>query len=450
VGAINNWSEGDGAYAGGGAVVVAAGPLHVMRIRHLARMAATFALTLVLCASAGCASYDPVLHLPALDASDPAFAATLAAYSGSAVVSGNRVDILLNGDEIFPAKLRAIRGARKNINYAQYVFEEGQPSVDIVSALAERCRAGVTVNLLLDAVGALSMPDEYRQLMQEAGCRIESFRPLSPFALDKLNNRNHRRILVVDGKIGITGGSGTSGKWGGNGRTQNHWRDTDVWVEGPVVEQLQGAFAENWLEATGVALGGRDYFPRPLDPKGKVAAQAVRSSPASGSASMYVVFLLAMSSAQRSIYITNPYFLPDDKMINTLTETARRGVRVVVLLPGAIDHNLVRQASRSELGKLLRAGVEVYEYGPAMLHAKTMVVDGRWATVGSTNLDQRSFSLNDELNLVVYDEAVAQKLERVFQDDLSHSTQVTYERWRSRSLVSRFLEFLSIPVRNQM
>jgi cardiolipin synthase A/B len=422
-----------------------------MRIRRFARVGqAALAVALALCASAGCATYDPVLQLPALQAADPAFAATLAAYSGSSVVSGNRVEILLNGDEIFPAKLRAIKGARKTINYAQYVFEQGDPSRDIANALAERCRAGVTVNLLLDAVGALSMPDEYRQLMQQAGCRIETFRPLSPFEVDKVNNRNHRRILVVDGKVAITGGSGTSGKWGGNGRTEDHWRDTDVWVEGPVVEQLQGAFAENWLETTGVALGGRDYFPSPLEPKGKVAAQAVRSSPASGSAPMYVVMLLAMASAQHSIYITNPYFLPDKKMIKTLTATAKRGVRVVVLLPGAIDHNLVRQASRSELGKLLEAGVEVYEYGPALLHAKTMVVDGRWATVGSTNLDQRSFSLNDEINLVVYDEAVARKLERVFQDDLSRSKQVTHEDWRSRSFASRFLELLSLPVRDQM
>src|SRR5882672_9135443 len=381
---------------------------------------------------AGCGHHQPVLQLPALEMGHPSFAATVAAYTGSAAVSGNRVEILLNGDEIFPAKLRAIRSARKSINYAQYVFDEGQPSVDIANALAERCRAGITVNLLLDGVGTLTMPEEYRKLLHEAGCRLETFRPLNPLAFDRFNYRNHRRILVVDGRVGITGGSGTSGKWGGNGQTEDHWRDTDVWVEGPVVEQLQGAFAENWLEATGVALGGRDYFPSPLEAKGAVAAQAVRSSPKGGSAAMYVVFLLAMTSAQRSIYITNPYFLPDNKMIDSLAEAARRGVRVVVLLPGAIDHNLVRQASRSELGRLLEAGIEIYEYRAAMLHAKTMVVDSRWATVGSTNLDRRSFALNEELNLVVYDQAVAERLERVFRDDLTRSKQVTYESWKSR------------------
>jgi len=408
------------------------------------------AAALVVPMLAGCANHTPVLRLPALEMGHPTFAATVAAYTGSPVVGGNRVEVLLNGDEIFPAKLRAIRSARRTINYAQYVFEEGKPAQEVAQALAERCRAGVTVNVLLDAVGALALPTEYRDIMTNAGCRVESFRPLSPFAIDKVNNRNHRRILVADGRMGITGGSGTSGKWGGDGKTQDHWRDTDVWIEGPVVEQLQGAFAENWLEATGIALGGRDYFPAPLEAKGHASAQAVRSSPAGGSAAMYTMFLLAMASARRSIYITNPYFLPDDKMVETLVRTARNRVRVVLLLPGAIDHNIVKQASRAELGRLLEAGVEVYEYRAALLHAKTMVVDSRWATVGSTNLDRRSFALNDEINLVVYDEAIAHRLERIFEADLARSRRITYEGWRNRSMMSRFLEFLALPVRDQM
>ena len=408
------------------------------------------AAALVVPTLAGCAHQSPVLRLPALEMGHPTFAATVAAYTGSPVVGGNRVEVLLNGDEIFPAKLRAIRSARRTINYAQYVFEEGKPAQEVAQALAERCRAGVTVNVLLDALGALALPTEYRDIMTNAGCRVEIFRPLSPFAIDKVNNRNHRRILVVDGRMGITGGSGTSGKWGGDGKTQDHWRDTDVWIEGPVVEQLQGAFVENWLEATGIALGGRDYFPAPLEAKGHASAQAVRSSPAGGSAAMYTMFLLAMASARRSIYITNPYFLPDDKMVETLVRTARNRVRVVLLLPGAIDHNIVKQASRGELGRLLEAGVEVYEYRAALLHAKTMVVDSRWATVGSTNLDRRSFALNDEINLVVYDEAIAHRLERIFEADLARSRRITYEGWRNRSMMSRFLEFLALPVRDQM
>ena len=407
-----------------------------------------FGLALLLVTA--CSRVPPHLELPHLEARQPAFAATLGGYSGTPVVGGNRVDILLNGEEIFPAKLAAIRNARRSINYAQYVFEDGRPAEAIAAALAERCRAGVLVNVLLDAVGALAMPSELRTEMTGAGCRVETYRPLSPFTIDRVNNRNHRRILVVDGVVGVTGGSGISGKWSGDGKA-GHWRDTDVRIEGPVVEQLQGAFAENWLEATGVAIGGPAYFPRRrLDSKGDVDAQVVRSSPAGGSTAMYTVFLLALASARQSIHITNPYFVPDEKMISTLLGAAQRGVRVVLVIPGAIDHNLVRQASRSEFGRLLKGGVLIYEYRPALLHAKTMVIDGIWATVGSTNLDHRSFALNEELNVVVYDRNLARRLEEVFEQDLANSRQVTYRDWSRRSLASRFLELLSLPLREQM
>ena len=418
--------------------------------RRRARVVVALMAATLLAGGAGCSRQEKVLHLPALDVGNPTFATTLAAYAGTGVVRGNRIEVLLNGDEIFPAKLRIIKSARKTINYAQYVWEEGEPSENIANALAKRCREGLSVNILLDAVGALSMPSDYRQRMVDAGCKVESFRPLSPFTIDKVNYRNHRRILIADGLVGITGGSGTSGKWGGNGRQADHWRDTDIWVEGPVVEQLQGAFAENWLETTGIALGGADYFPGSMEPKGQVAAQVIRSSPGGGSVAMYTMYLLAMNSAKRSIDITNPYFLPDEKMIDTLVKTARRGVRVRLLLPGAIDHNLVRQASRSKLGRLLLAGVQIYEYRAALLHAKTMVVDGEWATVGSTNLDNRSFGLNDEVNVITYDGGVGRRLERVFVDDLGRSEQITYQSWKDRGIVSRFLEIISIPVRGQM
>jgi cardiolipin synthase len=234
----------------------------------------------------------------------------------------------------------------------------------------------------------------------------------------------------------------------GNGRVENHWRDTDVKVTGPVVEYLQGAFAENWLEATGIVLGGEAYFPRPRAPEGTVYAQVVRSSPAGGGLAMYTTFLLAVSAARRSIYVTNPYFVPDRRLTQAFIDAVRRGVRVVVLVPGVIDHNLVRQASRGNFGRLLRAGVEIYEYRAALLHAKTMVIDGVWATVGSTNLDSRSFTLNDELNLVVYDAEVARRLEQVFRDDLLHSERVGYATWRRRSLVDRFLEWLATPIQD--
>ena len=415
------------------------------RYRVIFPLVAAFLLT-----QGGCGHVQPHLEVPDLRIAEPSFRATLVGYAGGVVVGGNRIDVLLNGDEIFPTKLEMIRSARKTITYAQYVFEEGAPAADTAQALAERCRAGVKVHVLVDAVGSLMMPAQYRDWLTEAGCELVYYRPLSPWAMDRVNNRNHRRILVVDGRAGVTGGSGTSGKWSGNGRQEGQWRDTDIRLEGPVVAQLQGAFAENWLEATGVALGGPDYFPSPIEAKGQVESQIVRSSPAGGSVAMYTMFLLAIASARRSIYITNPYFVPDDKMLSTLLQARQRGVRVVLLLPGATDHNLVRQASRSELGRLLQAGIKVYEYRAALLHAKTMVIDSIWATVGSTNLDRRSFELNEELNLVVYNPDIARRLEGVFEADLRGSREVTYEAWKNRGIVSRFLEALSLPFRDQM
>jgi cardiolipin synthase len=398
----------------------------------------------------GCGLAPPHLEVPDLKITEPTFRATLVGYAGGAVVGGNRIDVLLNGEEIFPAKLAAIRSARKSITYAQYVFEEGAPAADTARALAERCRAGVKVHVLVDAVGSLLMPPQYRDWMTEAGCELASYRPLTPWTIDRANYRNHRRVLVVDGRVGITGGSGISGKWSGNGKEEGQWRDTDLRVEGPVVNQLQGAFVENWLEATGVALGGPDYFPWPIERRGEVASQVVRSSPAGGSAATYSMFLLAMASARHSIYITNPYFVPDDKMIETLIRARQRGVRVVLLLPGVIDHYMVRQAGWSQLGRLLQAGIQVYEYRAALLHAKTMVIDSIWTTVGSTNLDRRSFELNEELNLVVYSAEIARRLERVFMDDLERSRPVTYERWKNRGIVSRLFELLAVPVRDQL
>jgi len=411
------------------------------------RLAIPLALMLL---TAACARVNPHVLLPDLQLGEPSFFPTLEAYTSAPITGRNAVDFLLNGEEIFPALIEAVHSARKSITYAQYFFEDGPVARELVEAFAERCRAGVGASILLDAFGSLDMPAEHIERMKSSGCHVVMFRPLSPLAWNRSNKRNHRRILVVDGRLGFTGGSGVSRKWMGNGRVENHWRDTDVRVRGPIVEYLQGAFAENWLEATGVALGGPDYFPWPIEARGSVESQIVRSSPAGGSVAMYTMFLLAMASARRTIYITNPYFVPDDKMIGTLVQARQRGVRVVLLLPGAIDHNLVRQASRSQLGRLLQAGVQVYEYRAALLHSKTMVIDSMWATVGSTNLDRRSFELNEELNLVVYNGEIARRLERVFVDDLERSRQITYEQWKNRGIVSRVLEMLALPIRGQL
>jgi cardiolipin synthase len=393
---------------------------------------------------------DPPMYetLPALTIGEPAFVATVEAHLSTPVVGGNRVSVLLNGDEIFPAKLAAVRSARTSINYAEYFWAEGDVGRELADALADRCRAGVPVKILLDGVGTLYMPATHVATLQRAGCRVVSFRSLAGWDPRRHNYRNHRRILVIDGRLGISGGSGVSEKWAGDGRQDGHWRDTDIRIEGPAVAGLQAAFAENWREATRELLGGPAYFPGPIAAAGDVRVQIVPSSPAGGSYAVYTMVLLAMASAERSILMTNPYFVLDQRMTEALLAAARRGVRVAALTPGKIDHNLVRSASRRDFGRLLQGGVHIFEYQPALLHSKTLVVDGVWATIGSTNLDNRSFALNDELNVAVHDARFARRLQEIFERDLERARPVTYEQWRRRGLKERLMETLVFPVRD--
>ena len=401
--------------------------------------------------AAGCAQINAdLVRLPTVDLGEPAFYPTLQAYGGAPILGGNDVRILLNGEQIFPAVVEAIQAARTSITYAQYFFDEGPVAHDVIQALAERCRAGIPAHILVDGVGSLNMPAEDRETLREAGCPVRTFRAVRPWALRRANNRNHRRILVVDGRVGFTGGSGVSRKWMGDGRTAGHWRDTDVRIEGSAVEWMQAAFMENWVEAVGEALGGEAYFPRVRPSRESVAVQVVRSSPEGGSSAIYNTFVIALNAARESVRITNPYFLLDDGMMKVVLERVRRGVKVEVLVPGIIDHAFVRQASRATWGPLLKAGVKIYEYQPALLHAKTMVIDGRWATVGSTNLDPRSFALNQELNVVIYDRAIARRLEDAFSADLSHARAIDHAAWASRGIRARLFELVVFPVRNML
>ena len=409
---------------------------------------AILSLLIVLLAAAGCTKLEEHRQLPEVEVGDASFHPTLEAYADAPIVPGNQVRILLNGDEIFPAIVEAIRSARTSVTYAQYYFEEGPVADDLVAALAEGCRAGIPTHVLLDGVGTAAMPTRHLDQLAAARCEVRTFRPVRPWTLRRANYRNHRRILVVDGRVGVTGGSGVSEKWMGDGRTEGHWRDTDVRIEGPAVEWLQAAFVENWLEATQTALGGAAYFPRPRAATGAVAAQVVRSSPAGGSFAMYSTLLIALNGARRSIRITNPYFLIDDVMRDAILDRVRRGITVEVLVPGTIDHRFVREASRATWGPLLQAGVRMYEYRPALLHSKTIVIDGAWATVGSTNLDNRSFAMNEELNVVVYDRGVARRFEEIFADDLRRSRPITYEDWKHRGLRARLFELLVAPIRD--
>ncbi|HEX2928484.1 MAG TPA: cardiolipin synthase [Candidatus Binatia bacterium] len=399
----------------------------------------------------GCAKVISVYKIPDITLGEPSFFPTIEAHTDAPIVGGNRVDILLNGDETFPAMLRDIKSATRTITFAQYLYEDGPIAYQLAEAFAERCRAGITVNILLDSHGT-NTPAEIPDMMRDAGCQVELFRRIEApqvifvWKLLRYNYRNHRRILVIDGRIGFTGGYGISEAWTGNGRNAKHWRETNARIEGPLVKNLQAAFAESWLEATGALLGGDSYFPK-LEGRGQISAQIVKSSPIGGSFQNYMLFLISIASARKSILITNPYFIPDERMVDALLQAAARGVRVTVLVPGEIDHKIVYRASRRNYGRMLLGGIQLYEYRPALMHAKTMVVDGIWATIGSTNFDNRSFALNEELNLTVHNGAFARRLEEIFHEDLRHAKQITYEDWDSRGLEEKFFELFSYPIK---
>jgi cardiolipin synthase A/B len=412
-------------------------------------------LFLILMLLLGCAGPTPVTKIDPMIVGEATFFPTIAAHTDAPIIGGNKIDVLLNGEQTFPAMLKAIRGARKSITYAQYLYQDGAIAYELAEAFAERCRAGLTVKLLLDSHGGGKIPKDIPQLLTDAGCQLEWFRRvrlfqfITPWELLNYNYRNHRRILVIDGILGFTGGHGVAEEWTGDGRTDEKWRDTDVRVEGPIVQQLQAAFVESWRDTTGHILGGDLYFPA-LKPVGKVNAQIVKSSPLGGTYESYMLLLLSISSARKSIHLSNPYFLPDERMQEALLDAVKRGVSVVVLTPGKIDHKLVYWASRRGFEPLLLGGIQIYEYQAALMHAKTMVVDGVWAHVGTTNLDNRSFALNEEINLIAYDHAVAGELEKAFADDLKYSKKLTYEAWKARPWREKFLEFFTIPLKEQL
>ena len=400
----------------------------------------------------GCASTPTPLTLPSVDIDEPAFRTSLEAFAGATIVGDNRVDILLNGEQTFPALLDTIRSARNTITFEAYIFHEGKIADDIVGALVERCHAGVRVAMLLDAHGSKGLPQRYIGDLETAGCEIvPDFRPLRIWNLERTNKRNHRRIVVVDGRVGFTGGFGVDDTWNGDGRTAGRWRETNVRLEGPIVQSLQEAFVEHWREATGALLGGKEYFPYPpVEIKDEpVQAQVVRSSPLQGNDAMYRVFLQAVSSARHSIMISTPYLLPGEQLTSALLEATQRGVRVRVLIPSVENGSgveFVTQASqRDAFGPLLDGGVQLHEYAPALLHTKMMIIDGVWATVGSTNLDNRSMAMNDELNVMFYDQSIAKRLEEIFVEDVAHSNKLTREQLENREWLHQALGVLLSP-----
>jgi cardiolipin synthase len=396
----------------------------------------------------GCVSKPPIDYVleSGYSVSDPQFARTMGNLLGPPLIGGNSIKSLRNGDEIFPEMLGAIKGAKETITFETYIYWSGDIGRQFTEALCERAKAGVHVSAILDWVGSNKISRQYIQRMKDAGVEIVEYHPLRFYDIgsaQRLNNRTHRKLLVIDGKIGFTGGVGIADEWEGNAESPKHWRDMHYRVEGPVVAQLQSAFIDNWLKTTGHVLNDKDHFPA-LAPAGEQFSQVFKSGAEGGSASMELMFLLSLTAAHKDISIGNAYFVPDDLTIKTLIAARNRGVRVRVIVPGPhLDEQVVRRASHGRWGELLKNGVEIYEFQPTMYHTKLLIVDQLWVSIGSSNLDNRSFRLNDEANLNVLDAKFAAEQMRIFDEDITQSKQMTFEQWKHRPVMERMLEGIS-------
>lgn len=389
-------------------------------------------------------NYD-ILGRDELPASDSdAFLSVLEALSDAPANRTGRFEVLTNGPEFYPAELDAIRNARHSVNLEAYIFQRSEIGNLYLEALTERARAGVPVSVVLDAFGSAGVGKRYFQPLLEAGGKVAFYNSPTWYRLLQLDNRTHRELLIVDGQIAFIGGAGFADQWFKGVRNHPLWRDTMLRVEGAAVPNLQATFAENWLAATGELLAGRAWFPEIHCPD-PTAALVVNSTPTiGGSTRARVLFQLLLASARHSITITTPYFLPDRSLTHELCRAIEeRHIRLRILVPGRkSDHLLTRSTSRGGYGKLLKSGAEVYEYQPAMIHAKVLVVDQLWTIVGSTNFDNRSFGLNDEVNLAVRDATLAERMEADFARDLRESRRITLDEWRHRPVTERAPELL--------
>jgi cardiolipin synthase len=361
---------------------------------------------------------------------------------GFPMVEGNSAEILNNGDASFTAMIQDIQRSRRTINFENFIFRSDPAGEMFIQALSAAARRGVEVRLLIDAIGS-KLHHRDRKRLREAGVHLYVYRPLKTFRLHKVSQRTHRKLMVVDGQIAYTGGAGIGKEWLGDARTQKEWRDTQVRVRGPVVAQMQAVFAENWIYTTGEILVGDSFYPR-LRPVGNVPAQAMRTSRGDASSVAKMIYFVAIESARKRIYISNPYFVPDGQMIRALIDASRRGVDVQLLLPGKNnDARMIRAASWFQYGPLLKAGIRIYEYAPTMMHSKNFVVDGLYATVGSINFDVRSMSINAENGVAFYSVDFGNQMEALFRKDKMRCEEITLESWRKRSFFRRPMELVA-------
>jgi cardiolipin synthase len=378
------------------------------------------------------------------------FLTTIIGATGAPLVAGNQLTILNNGDEFYPAMLEDIARAEMSITIEAYIYWAGQIGLDFAHALAERARAGVRVKILLDAFGSSDIGDEIVHELEEAGCQIAWYNPLRWYTLGRLNQRTHRKSLIIDGRVAYTGGAGIADSWLGHAEDATHWRDIQVRLEGPAVTPLQTGFSQNWLETTQELISGPLYYPV-LEPVGDVSALTIISTPVTGASTARILYYLSIAAARRSILIANPYFVPDPAALDTLIDARHRGVDVRIMVAGKRDENWLSRNNAVRLyGRLLAAGVTILEYDATMLHQKTMVVDALWATVGTTNFDNRSFAHNEENNVCVYDRRIARELIAIFEEDMKQCSTVGYDTWRRRGLWRKGQEAIAALLQEQV
>ncbi len=363
------------------------------------------------------------------------FLYTIQSTCQAALHHGNRVTILTDGETFYPAMLEAIRSAKHSVNMECYIFQHGRMASRFIDALSERARNGVNVTIVVDAIGSFTLWGRPVARLRAAGCRIQSYQAIRWYSLGRINNRTHRELLVIDGNVAFAGGAGVADWWAEPqaGRTRP-WRDTMARIEGPIVSAIQGVAAENWLECCGEILTGRDFFPD-LHPCGNTTAFVVKSSPSDRATASRVTFQLLIEGADQTVRISTPYFLPDRALRRAFMTMAKRGVKVNIIVPGGhTDQRWVRLASRRMWGRLLESGVRIFEYLPAMIHAKVLLVDDLWSVIGTTNIDNRSFEHNDEVNIAMRDPVVNARLCQDYDRDLEQSREMTLEQWRRRPL----------------
>ena len=380
---------------------------------------------------------------------DPQFLPTMAGATGEPFIAGNRIDLLNNGDEFYPAMLEDIERAESSITIEAYIYWAGSIGLRFAHALAAKASSGIPVKILLDAVGSATVGDEILKILEAGGCQLAWYNPLRWYRLGRVNHRTHRKSVIIDGCIGYTGGAGIADHWQGHAQDPAHWRDMQVRLEGPAVAPLQTGFAQNWLQTTGELLSGLDYYPA-SSPSGQLAAQTIMSSPENGASTVRIMYCLSIICARKSILIANPYFLPDAAAIESLVDAKRRGVDVQIMVSGIYNDNWwARHNSVRLFGPLLKAGIGILEYNHTMLHHKTMVVDGVWSTIGTTNFDNRSFALNEETNVCVYDRGLARDLEKIFQQDIARCRRVDLATWTHRGMWARIEELIAALLQEQ-